>query len=284
MSKKIMYATAKVEGEIQRIIHCKDLDKTDYDSKYKNQLTCLNGCKARIKFTQRKNNMKFFSTWNKEGKLHEKYCPYYVEYKGLIGREKLNAFYKNIELDDEIIFDRLKRKYSSLNKNYNGEELPTPEKGSREVKNKGISTVETSRDSLNGEKSIRGENIRYKDANYVTEDDIGSIMSVYGEIDNTQIEKNNDGTVYAYLNLKTKHNPVNILLSESFYSNELTRSVSDFEKYIENIKRFFKNSNVIAYGEITKKKRNKGVNVSVVNPKRILIENKSYNEILSQYQ
>ena len=37
----------------------------------------------------------------------------------------------------------------------------------------------------------------------------------------------------------------------------------------------------IAYGEITKKKRRKsGVNVSVYNPKRILIDGMSYNEIL----
>ena len=38
---------------------------------------------------------------------------------------------------------------------------------------------------------------------------------------------------------------------------------------------------MIAYGEISKKKRRKsGVNVSVYSPKRILIDGMSYNEIL----
>ena len=115
MAKKILFAKAKVDEE-ERNIYCNDLDKEDYDSKYKGHLTCINGCKARVKFTQRKNNIKFFSTWNKEGKLHNKDCPYFVEYKGVKGRQKLNAYYKSIELDDDTIFNRIKRKYNELHR------------------------------------------------------------------------------------------------------------------------------------------------------------------------
>ena len=47
--------------------------ENEYEAKYKGYLTCIKGCQARIKFTQRKkNDIKFFSTWNKEGNLHEK--------------------------------------------------------------------------------------------------------------------------------------------------------------------------------------------------------------------
>ena len=93
MQKKILFAKAKLKEE-ERNLYCKELDKEDYDSKYKGHLTCINGCEARIKFTQRKNNYKFFSTWNKEGKVHNKDCPYYVEYKGKKGREKLESLFK----------------------------------------------------------------------------------------------------------------------------------------------------------------------------------------------
>lgn len=48
MAKKILFAKAKVDEE-ERNIYCNDLDKEDYDSKYKGHLTCINGCKARVK-------------------------------------------------------------------------------------------------------------------------------------------------------------------------------------------------------------------------------------------
>lgn len=60
---------------IKKKIYCGDLDKNDYETKYKGYLTCIKGCPAKIKFTERKNNVKFFSTWNKQGKLHNEGCP-----------------------------------------------------------------------------------------------------------------------------------------------------------------------------------------------------------------
>ena len=67
MAKKIMLALSNAEGDSNKPIHCQDLDKNDYETKYKGHLTCIKGCNARIKYTERKNNVKFFSTWNKEG-------------------------------------------------------------------------------------------------------------------------------------------------------------------------------------------------------------------------
>lgn len=285
MAKKIMFAKARIKGEKERNIYCNDMDKEDYDSKYKEHLTCINGCRARIKFTQRKNNIKFFSTWNKEGKLHNKDCPYYVEYKGIMGREKLHAHFKNIELDDETIFKRIKRKYVELHKNYLGNESLVPDKGSMNIQNKGEKFIDTAVNSDTGEESYNGNNIRHKDANYVTTDDLGSIISVYGKIKNVWIDENKDGTKFAYINYDTENTYVNILLSEVFYSNEYSNGVGEFERFISKINKLVDSSSepieVIAYGEITKKKiRESGVNVSVINPKRILVDNSSYKEIL----
>lgn len=285
MNKKILFAKAKIEGEKEKNIYCNDFDKEDYESKYKGHIFCINGCKAKIKFTQRKNNRKFFSTWNKEGKLHNEDCPYYVEYKGIIGREKLNAYYRSIELDDETIFRRIKRKYSELHKNYDGIEFPTPDRGSMEIENTGEDYANEYEISDVGEESRNGSNIRHKDANFVTIDDLNSIISVYGIIDNVWNDENKDGTRYAYINFDTKNVSVNILFSEAFYKNEYSNGVEEFERFIENVKEIVKKSKepveAIAYGQITKKKRSKsGVNVSVISPKRILINDMSYNEIL----
>ena len=284
MPKKILFAKAKLKEE-ERNLYCKELDKEDYDSKYKGHLTCINGCEARIKFTQRKNNYKFFSTWNKEGKLHNKDCPYYVEYKGKKGREKLNAYCKSIQLDDDTIFNRIKRKFNDLHKTYSGNEYPIPDKGSMEIENIGEQTVEAEVNSNIGEESSRGSYIRHKDAKFVTTDDLGSIISVYGEIDSVWIDQNKDGTKFAYINYVTDNISVHILFSEAFYSNEYSVGMEEFERFITKVKELVENSQkpveAIAYGEITgKKRRIKGVNVSVYNPKRILINGMSYNQIL----
>lgn len=285
MDKKIQYARLKLEKENERIIFCDDCEKSDYESKYKGYLKCINGCQAKIKFTQKKNNIKFFSTWNKQGKLHDLSCPYYVEYKGVKGREKLNAYYKRIELDDETIFRRLKRKYDDLHKIYNASEIQHPkEKGSMEIENVGEDYVDVSIDAATGDSSRNGSNIRYKDANYVTTDDLKSIISVYGKVKSAWVDKNKDGTKFAYINFDTEHTSVNILLSEAFYAHELSNGIEEFEQYIKKVQKLIDNATepieAIAYGEITKKRRNKGVNVSVITPNRILINNMSYREVI----
>ena len=114
MPKKIMLALSNAEGDCDKPIHCEDLDKNDYETKYKGHLTCIKGCKARIKYTERKNNVKFFSTWNKEGDLHDEGCPYHVDYKGKRGRAKLKAYYEGIQLDDDTILKRLQWKMERL--------------------------------------------------------------------------------------------------------------------------------------------------------------------------
>ena len=52
-----MYAKSNIKGDIKKKIYCGDLDKNDYETKYKGYLTCIKGCPAKIKFTERKNNV-----------------------------------------------------------------------------------------------------------------------------------------------------------------------------------------------------------------------------------
>ena len=88
---------------------------------------------------------------------------------------------------------------------------------------------------------------------------MGSIISVYGVIDNVWLDQNKDGTKFAYINYVTKNTSVNILFSEAFYYNEYSNGVEEFERFIGKVQKLVNNSEnpveAIAYGEITKKKR-----------------------------
>lgn len=280
-----MYAISNVEGDSKKKIYCENLEKNEYEAKYKGYLTCIKGCQARIKFTQRKNDIKFFSTWNKEGNLHEKSCPYHVDYKGKMGRKKLNAYYQSIELSEEIILRRLKRKMEGLLKQYSDEDIIDPPNGSMEVDVIGEDEVAVFEGDENGKKSEYLPRIYYEDAEYISTDDIGCRKSVYGFISNVQLEEDKKKGKYAYFNLATKHSTVNIAFPEAFYSNELSSGVQEFEIYVSKVKELVqKHPNkimVIAYGEITRKKKDKnGVNVSVISPNRILVDNKTYKQLV----
>lgn len=285
MARKIMYAISNVEGDSKKKIYCENLEKNEYEAKYKGYLTCIKGCQARIKFTQRKNDIKFFSTWNKEGNLHEKSCPYHVDYKGKMGRKKLNAYYQSIELSEEIILRRLKRKMEGLLKQYSDEDIIDPPNGSMEVDVIGEDEVAVFEGDENGKKSEYLPRIYYEDAEYISTDDIGCRKSVYGFISNVQLEEDKKKGKYAYFNLATKHSTVNIAFPEAFYSNELSSGVQEFEIYVSKVKELVqKHPNkimVIAYGEITRKKKDKnGVNVSVISPNRVLVDNKTYKQLV----
>lgn len=285
MPKKIMYARSNVENDLKKVIYCKDLDKDEYESKYKGKLTCIKGCKARIKYTERKDNVKFFSTWNKEGNLHDKGCPYHVNYIGKVGRKELEAFYKNVELSEEVIMRRLKDKMERLLREHSELDIIHPINGSKSVENMGKTYAEVYVADENGEVNEHMKNLRYDDAEYVTIDDIGTTKAVHGHIDNVQLVKEKDKGEYAYFNLVTSQCTVNIAFPEAFYSNEFSTGVEEFELFIDAVKEKVQNKPkqiwVIAYGDITKKKRDKnGVNISVISPNRILVDNKTYKEII----
>lgn len=285
MLKKIMLALSNAEGDVYKSIFCQDIDKNDYETKYKGHLTCIKGCKARIKFTERKNNVKFFSTWNKEGGLHNEDCPYHVDYKGKKGRAKLRAYYERIQLDDDTIFKRLQWKMEGLLKEHNENEIEHPKNGSVRIDKNGEVAVDVPIEDEYGEKSEKAPNLKYEDANFITKDDEGCMKSVYGFIDNVQFVKEKTGAAYAYFNLKTKHSVVNIYFPEAFYRNEDAKGVEEFERFINSVKKMVDSGPgkimVIGYGDIKTKKK-MGVNVNIISPKRVLVDNKTYYSVLKE--
>ncbi len=284
MPQKIMYAYSNADGDQNKPICCNDIDKNEYETKYKGHLTCIKCSKARMKYTERKNEVKFFSTWNKEGHLHDEGCPYNVIYKGKRGRAKLKAFYENVRLDDDTILRRLKWKMSTLLNEYKEEAMKHPHQGSSKVETTEFAEVGVPVVDENGNESRKSPALRYDDANYITRDDVGCKKSVYGVIDNVQLIKEKNGAAYAYFNLKTRMSVVNVYLPEAFYENEDANGVEEFEKFVGSVKRMVesnkKNIMVIAYGDIRAKKK-MGLNINVISPKRILVDNKTYFSILN---
>ena len=289
--EKIEHALYENESGKKVRVYYNDLDGDSYSSQYKNHMTCINGCKARIKFTQRKDNNKFFSTWNREGNKHNNDCQYNVIYRGKIGRKNLKAFYESQIISDEHIEDSLMRKIKRLKRNYDDIELPKVKLSTLQVENIGEGIVKVDIDSNGTIKKENGRNpyIMSINAQYVDPSYIGTRKCVFGYIRNVKIGINKNGTRYAYLNLISGKYNISVCLAEAFYSNEYLSDDSLFEKYISILEEEIDDSNaskryiVVCYGYIDKKiENNKGINVYIINPKHIFINDMSFNQVLNE--
>jgi hypothetical protein len=289
MDQKIQYALSYLEDKVVAL-NCKDVDRDEYNAKLRGKLKCINGCEARIKFTQRKNNIKFFSTWNKDGHLHTAECPYHVDYIGKIGREKLDAYFKNGSLDEGYIERSLKRKAEALQRNIDLRKIEHPVNGSMQVDiiNTGIAPVYLVGDEEQSESEKRAY-ISSQDAEYLTMDDGKRHIHVYGRVVHAYIGNNDsgDGNKYGYINLKQGSIPVSMVMSQSFYANEKINGIDDFERFMKALIKYKEENKekvitAIAYGELAYKKKEKGLNVLVTSPGRIIINNKTVKQIIAQ--
>lgn len=280
---KSAYYSNEQQNIKNKEIKLEEISKEIYDEMYRGHLTCINECKARIKFTERKDGVKFYSTWNGDGNLHDLGCPYNVNYKGEKGRAKFKAFYKAIKIDDDTILRKLKNRFNKMRKDIIN---PGDSKSELDSRMKYINNDE-GEDRLvaneNGVEQDKIPNIRYSNAEQVTTDDIGAIKAVWGIIDNVQLVENSTNDIYAYFNLRTENNKINIYFPEAFYKNEQVNSIEEFKLFINNVQEMVdeKEIFVIAYGEIKKKKK-LGLNVNVISPKRLIINGKTYYNILKE--
>ncbi|WP_105177095.1 hypothetical protein [Clostridium cagae] len=288
--QKIVSARYIVNNELIDIKEPYDIDKIEYDEKYKGHLMCINGCQARVKFTQRNNkkHTKFFSNWNGDGKKHDKYCPYNVEYKGKEGRKKLEALYDSLEVNDDKIEQSIQSRASRLRKKYKGIPINNGEKHTtKKIDNDGDGYVDVSSDKVdvNNTAIAKRGYIQGMDANYLSTIDIGRTLCVYGIIDNVQFEQDEKSLdYYGYLNLKNRNYTVSILFSKSFYT-DTNITEEEFKILMEILKNEIngnsenKNFVVFAYGKITRKSK-KGLNINVNNPRHLLINDMKMKDIL----
>jgi len=272
MSTKIENAIyTNPENELEETIYYQSLDSDLYNEMYKGNLTCINGCIAKIKFTEKKNGTKFFSTWNGDGGKHDKDCQYHVIYKGKVGRKKLKALHteEETEICDQRIMETVLRKIDDL-KNLYKKVDKTIKKGTKLTSTSGEEIVEK-------REYIKSLNAQFMDFSF--ED---TRKCVYGIINNVQIRENDDKEKYAYLNLDNTHYNVSIYLAPAFYFEE-DNDVRRFEQFIEILQNELDNNKrliFIGVGNIQKKKDKSGLNVKVINKKHMMINETEYLKII----
>lgn len=278
---KIEWAKYSNEEENENVF-CEAIDKTQYNEKYKGHLSCINGCSARIKFTARRDGSKFFSTWNKEGDLHDKeYCPLNVKYRGKIGRKKLKDFYEDSDVSDEHIKGTIARKIHALKTKDNKEVENPMGESTLKIEDTGEMEVAVTTDSgRTGDNQEKRVYINSLEAKILTPDYIDMRLCIYGKISNPQICNNDSGVKYAYLNLdNTKYN-VSAYLPEAFYAEQgNSAKLEQFITIVENLIDKGEELVLIAVGMI-KCKKGGGLEVVIEKPEHLVINEDTYNEIL----
>lgn len=283
MSTKIERAIYKShEDSKDEIVFYKSIDTDLYNEKYKGKLTCINGCEARIKFTQRKNDIKFFSTWNKEGELHKEDCQYHVEYKGKLGRKKLKAVYEKAEVDTNHIKGTIKRKIADFKKlNEQGDEKSN-KLTTLNVINSGEKEVAVGVDSMTSEGSGKKRvYIGSLDAELLDPSYVATRKCVFGKINNVHIGTSDSDEKYAYLNFdNTRHN-VSVYFPPAFYKTE-NNALNKFEKFIEILDKAIQSETecqFIGVGFIEYKKK-EGINLQILDKDYFVVNENEYDSIL----
>ncbi|HYF82634.1 MAG TPA: hypothetical protein VEB00_06365 [Clostridia bacterium] len=278
MATKIAYALYKTDTE-ERNIYYEDLDQDDYDTKYKYNLFCITpGCEAHIKFTERTDGKKFFSTWNKEGSAHKDDCPLFVVYKGSVTRNSVYGSYVNVDISEDRILESLKRKSKDLNTDHSKVNTNSKKKTTRKVKKGGIKTAAGYRYLPGADNVLDDKKQRFRlnsiDANYASAF-LGQNKMLYGIIESAKFI--NDGQ-YGFINLKVEDKDTYLYLPQAFYAERT--NVDDVRRFISIINNEIKKRtlNFLCVGLIEDK--NDRVRITVTNPYFVYINDKSYFEIV----
>ena len=266
------------------------IEQEDYERNYKGKLTCIEGCEARIKFTQRKNGKKFLSTWNKEGNKHnEDCCPYHINYKGVIGRKKLKEIQEKVHIPDDKIQESLTRKIKNYLKEFNEEDIPKGKLSTRVVVDTGEGKENT---KIDDEQGMEGQNnksgrIKYMEVETINEAYVDLSRGVIGIADNVQIGDSKNGEEWHYINLKNRYNKTSIYFPSAYYEGDKDR-FNELEKVLRILKEKLENEIenrvvIAAYGQIKLKKGSgNDYNINIINPKHIIINGITMNKILVQ--
>lgn len=269
--------------EDNKAIYVQNMEKDVYENVYKGNLTCIHGCEARIKFTERKNGIKFYSTWNKEGNKHKENCEFHVNYKGKAGRKRLIAEEEKRQITEQQIENAIDRKIKNLKIKNTNENGGKKNQSTNKIEDTGIGVGKIS--SGNGEATELGakrENVTSIESSLINSTYVERRKCVYGMIKNVQYEYSDSGELYGYLNLDNDYHKVSVYFPPAFYNEEY----SDKEKLIKFMEILAKEINekkimVVCFGKIKNKKNKKDeFNIHVINPLHIKINEMSVDRIL----
>ncbi|MCG7379166.1 hypothetical protein MH215_19300 [Paenibacillus sp. ACRSA] len=264
-------------------IYYENLNKKLYESKYQGHLYCISDeCDAMIKFTHRQDEVKFFSTWNGQGDLHDIECPYFLHEKGEVERKKILDQIESAPVTDEHILNTI------LNKSKN---LKSKEKRKKENKRnttkRRVQGEQTSRTEKidNGEINSLGSSmirIFSLDSKHMTPDYVNYRKCVFGKIKHVYF---NEADGYVYLNLDNAQYRVSIYLPQAFYADPEKTTKSALVTFVNKVKQellALKELVIICVGMIRfKKGSSQDMNVHIISPSHLLINDMKYYEIIT---
>lgn len=273
------------DGMEKKKINVKNIEKEDYNIKFRGNLTCIEGCNARIKFTNKINGEKFLSTWNKEGNKHNTNCPYHINYNSSISRSKLIEKEKKVKPNDSQIQNSLKRKIKNLLIEFDEADIPKENVSTSKINNIGVEkAINKVADKDGASDKEASQRIRYMEAETINMAYNELWRGVIGNVDNVQTGLT-EGVFWGYINLKNQYNRTNVYFPEAYYEGNEFKA-NDLEKTLNIIKESCNdgvNDIIIAcYGEIKHKKNTKNdYNINIINPMHILVNGMTMNEILN---
>ncbi|MBP2032736.1 hypothetical protein J2Z42_001410 [Clostridium algifaecis] len=263
------------------------LDKDLYNERFKNKLFChFYGCNAKISFNERKDGYKYFSTWNKSS--HAEDCPYCVTYKDEIKRSKVLDKQVDTNLSQSHIDKIFKRLDGKLKYENNLDTTVTDEQnGSKLVNENG--TKENIQPIIGDSDSstTKPPKVYIRALDELSKRDFNKIRCVYGSIKNMQIEKNQDGSKYAYMNFDSSEVNASICFPPAFAVNNQVL-IDKFDLLREYINTNSETFLCQCIGDVKSKKGKpfKGYNVNIFQAEAIRIndiplERFIYNLVIS---
>lgn len=285
MANVKMHWCLRNNDDKRKPVYIENMEKDTYEQEYKGKLTCIHGCDARIKFTERKNGIKFYSTWNKEGDKHSEDCEFHVKYKGKVGRKRLMADEEKRQMTEDQIKNAIERKIKNLKYKYIEVNGGKENQATNSVENTGVEREKVS--SGNGESTdsnSKRENITSIEASLINSTYIDRRKCVYGVIDNVQYEYSESNELYGYLNLQNEYNKVSVYFPPAFYNDEYSTE-DELKRLMDILKEEINNKDkkiiVVCFGKITNKKnKHDEFNINVINPLHIKINEMSIKQIL----
>ena len=285
MANVIMeWCLSNIDGE-NKPIYVQNMEKDVYENVYKGNLTCIHGCEARIKFTERKNGIKFYSTWNKEGSKHKEDCEFHVNYKGKAGRKRLIAEEEKRQITEEQIENAIERKIKNLKLKNINENGGIKNQSTNKVEETGVGIGKVSSENVEPTAlGVKRENVTSIEASLINSTYIERRKCVYGMIKNAQYEYSESGELYGYLNLDNEHHRVSVYFPPAFYNEEHSdeEKLMNFMEILKNeINENEKKIMVVCFGKIKNEKTKKDeFNIHVINPLHIKINEMSVDKIL----
>lgn len=279
---KIEWALYETESACEKI-HFTELDKDIYNKTYRDNLFCITEmCNAKIKFTEKTNGTKYYSTWNNQGNKHSENCPYYLMHKDQVERNKVKENLIRTSLSDDHIENTILNKSRNLKKS---KEVVKPKEQlttRRVIDGEEQEMPKAVDDGTIGEETVSGIRIGSIEGKFLTPDYVGFRKCVYGRIKSAYM---NEESGYVYLNLENEFYNFSVYLPQAFYADPKLTTIESLKIFVDIMRYELLNQEnvkdlvIVCVGHITEK-QSSGYNVRVLNPRHLLINDMKYYEVI----